>query len=122
MQRRFRLTGDKRFSQLHEEGRSIANQLLVIRILPNGLDRSRFGFLVNKRIGNAVVRNRVKRRLREVVRLTPVKTGWDAIFIARRGTAKAEYHQLKQATHDLLRRTRIIASTDSSRCLSTNMG
>ena len=68
MQHRQRLTGSKRFTQIHVEGSSAANRLLVIRYLANGSDCSRFGFLVNKRIGNAAVRNRVKRRLREAVR------------------------------------------------------
>ena len=81
---------------------------MVVRVLANGLDHSRFGFLVSKRIGNAVVRNRVKRRLREVVRLTPVKPGWDAVFIARRDINQADFQQLKQATENLLRRTQLV--------------
>jgi len=110
MQRQLRLTGGKRFSQLHREGSSMANNLLVVRVLPNGLDRSRFGFVVSKRIGKAVVRNRVKRRLREAVRLTTVRAGWDAVFIARKGTERARYQHLKQATDNLLRRTHLLAS------------
>jgi ribonuclease P protein component len=78
--------------------------------LPNGLDYSRFGFMVSKRLGNAVTRNKVKRRLREVVRQTPVKPGWDAIFIARRGAEDAKYHTLKQSAQELLRRTRLVSS------------
>ena len=81
---------------------------MVVRVLANGLDHSRFGFLVSKRIGNAVVRNRVKRRLREVVRLTPVKPGWDAVFIARRDINQADFQQLKQAAENLLRRTQLV--------------
>lgn len=108
MQRRSRLTGNKRFSQIHQEGRSAANNFLVVRVLPNGLDYSRFGFMVSKRLGNAVTRNKVKRRLREVVRQSPVKPGWDAVFIARRGAEKAAYHNLEQAAQNLLRRTQLI--------------
>ena len=108
MQRRFRLTGTKRFSQIHRKGRSVANNLLVLRLLSNGLEESRFGFMISKRVGNAVVRNRVKRRLREAVRLNQVKGGWDAIFIARRPSASARYQQLEQAALNLLRRTNLL--------------
>ena len=108
MQSRHRLTTSKQFSQVHREGLSIANRLLVVRVLANGLDHSRFGFLVSKRIGNAVGRNRVKRRLREVVRIIPVKPGWDAVFIARRDINQADFQQLKQAAENLLRRTQLV--------------
>ena len=108
MQRRHRLTASKQFSKIHREGLSAANRFLVVRVLSNGLDHSRFGFLVSKRIGNAVVRNRVKRRLREAVRLNPVKPGWDAVFIARRDISRTNFQELKQATENLLRRTQLV--------------
>lgn len=114
MQRRHRLTESKRFSQIHQEGISAVNRLLVIRALPNGLEYSRFGFVVSKRIGNAVTRNRIKRKLRESVRQTSVKGGWDAVFIARRGADNAEFLQLKQATSNLLRRTKLSLSDPAS--------
>ena len=108
MQRRQRLTGSKRFSQIHIGGSSAANRLLVIRYLANGSNCSRFGFLVSKRIGNAAVRNKVKRRLREAVRLNPVKSGWDAIFIVRRGAGSAKYQDLKDARDNLLQRAHLV--------------
>ena len=113
MQRRQRLTGSKRFSQIHVEGSSAANRLLVIRYLANGSDCSRFGFLVSKRIGNAAVRNKVKRRLREAVRLNPVKSGWDALFIVRRGAGTANYQELKDAADNLLQRADLVDKVPS---------
>ena len=121
MQRKYRLTGSKTYSQIHREGRSVANRLLVIRYLCNGLDHSRFGFLVSKRIGNAVVRNRVKRRLREAVRLTNVKPGWDSVFIARRGAEAANYRELRQAALSLLRHTQL-AADDANQEAGTTSG
>ena len=94
----------------------MANNLLVVRVLPNGLDHNRFGFMVSKRLGNAVTRNRIKRRLREVVRQTDLIEGWDAVFIARRGAEKVSFEQLKNATQNLLRRTNLISSEPSRNC------
>ena len=107
MQQRFRLTGDRRFSQIHQEGRSVANKILVLRVLANGLPHNRYGFMVSKRLGNAVVRNRIRRRLKDIVRQAPTVPGWDAVFIARRGAEHSGYSQLERAAANLLRRTRL---------------
>ncbi|MSQ06503.1 MAG: ribonuclease P protein component [Dehalococcoidia bacterium] len=108
MQRRLRLSGKKRFSQIHQQGQSAAEHLLVVRVLPNGVQHCRFGFVVSRRIGGATVRNKVKRRLREAIRQAPIKGGWDIVFIARRGVEKAHYWQLKRMTERLLRRTHLV--------------
>ena len=108
MQRTQRLTGQKNFSNIPKNGRGVTNRLLVLRTHPNGLSISRFAFLTGKRIGNAVTRNRLKRRLREIARATDVKTGLDIIFIARRGSAEANFQLLKNAATDLLGRSGIL--------------
>lgn len=79
-----------------------------MRAVPNGLDYSRFGFSVSKRVGKAVVRNRVKRRLRECLMLTPCKPGWDIVFIARNASSEADYNQLKTSVEDLTRRALLL--------------
>ncbi len=114
MQRHHRLVSDARISQVHRQGRSAANGLLVIRVLPNELDRSRFCFVAGKRVGNAVVRNRVKRRLREVVRNANTAPGWDTILIARRGAGEAGFVQLEKAAHNLMRRAKLTARPQPS--------
>ena len=110
MQKELRLRRSQDFSHVYQLGRSWVNDLLVLKALPTDADGvSRFGFAVGKRTGNAVVRNTIKRRLREAVRHTPVKSGCDMIFIARGKARSADYHQLKASVRGLLRRADLLA-------------
>lgn len=59
-------------------------------------------------MGKAVVRNRVKRLLREGVRLTPTKLGWDVVLIARNPAATSDYHRIKAAIQDLFARANLL--------------
>ena len=69
MKRQYRIRSNERFQEIRRGDRSVADRILVLCLLPNGLPYSRFGFSISKRIGNAVTRNRIKRRLREIMRL-----------------------------------------------------
>ena len=102
------LTKPKQYALVYREGRSQVNNIVVLKILTNGLGLSRYGFSVSKRVGKAVVRNRVKRLLREILRTTPVKPGWDMVFIARRGIANTRYAELKKSVESLLSRAQLL--------------
>ena len=99
-----------RFQKVRREGRSWSDALLVLCVLPNELACSRFGFSVSRKIGKAVQRNRVKRLIREAVRLRlkEIAKGWDVVFIARPPIQEADFHQVSRAVEDLLRRARLL--------------
>ena len=104
MQRRYRLRDDEQFQRVKNDGRSWYHVLLVLCVLPNGLEYSRCGFSVSKRVGKAAVRNRVKRLLREAARARQVliAPGRDLVFIARRPIASADHHEVDRAVQQLL--------------------
>lgn len=114
------LTGAKQFALVCEKGSSWATDLLVMRVLPNGLNRSRYGFSVSQRVGKAVTRNRVKRRLREILRITPLLPGWDIVFIVRPPAAGAKYAELKRAVDELLCRAELLTGEYEKVCLDVN--
>lgn len=82
----------------------------MLCVLANDLGYSRFGFAVNSRIGNAVVRNRIKRRLREAMRLRmgSIAPGWDVILIARRPIRGLSYAQIDAVCARLLRKAKLL--------------
>jgi ribonuclease P protein component len=108
MRRKYRLRANADFQRLRRQGRALTHPLLVLLTQPNGLQHSRMGFAVGRRIGKAVVRNRIKRRMREAVRVRfqqgEIAAGWDVLFIARRPAREASFHQVDEAIGLLLRR------------------
>ena len=109
MQKERRLTRTRDFAAARRHGRSRADNLLVLITRRNDLADTRFGFTVGRRVGKAVVRNRVKRRLREAARAVPVQSGWDLILIARRDAADADFHALRHSMTGLLRRAHVLS-------------
>lgn len=108
MRRQLRLRRRKEFDAVFRQGRTWANELVVLRSLPNQLDHNRYGFVTSKRLGKAVVRNLVRRRLREGVRSLPLRAGWDVVISAKAAAARATFQELKGAVAELLASARIL--------------
>ena len=93
------------FARLAEGGVGKTHPLLVGRFVRNGLEFTRFGFATGKRLGGAVVRNRVRRRLREELKVMApsFQPGWDVLIIARPAIVGADRDALVGGLHRVLR-------------------
>ena len=98
------------FIKVYKKGRSKANPILAMYVLINGTAYNRLGISVSKRVGKSVIRNRVKRLIREAYRnySGEVKEGYDIIIIARTGTKEASYKYIEKWTLNLLERHKLI--------------
>ena len=98
------ITSATDFAALQAAGRSRSHPLLALRYRPNEQPRTRFGISTGRRIGNAVVRNRVRRRLREVLRrlAATIPAGWDILLVCRPAAATASQAELAVALERLL--------------------
>jgi ribonuclease P protein component len=84
------------FRRVYEEGQRRSGPLCALFFRSNGLPNTRLGVTATTRLGNAVVRNRVKRRLREVFRLNraAIPGGWDVVLNPREAVAQAPFQTL----------------------------
>ena len=87
------------FRRLYHKGKSAAGKYLVIYCRRNGTQENRIGLTVSTKLGHAVVRNRVRRRLREIYRLheSQFQPGWDIVVVARSRAVDAPYQKLERA-------------------------
>lgn len=110
MKRRHRLTDKERFRLVRETGASYTHPLLVLCVLANGQSDSRTGCTVSRRLGKAVERNRVRRRISEAVRLIwdLVEPGWDMVWIARPPCKAADFTAIQAGCLRLLQRAGVL--------------
>lgn len=108
MLRHQRLRRSKDVLAVYRRGRPVHGALLSVRALRTDGEHSRFAFAVGKKVGKAVVRNRIKRRLRAAIATLRPPGGWDVVVIARAPAAETDYHGLVQAIAGLLTRARVL--------------
>ena len=96
MKKAVTLKQNRDFRRLYSRGKSAVTPSMVVYCRKNGLDHNRLGFTVSTKLGGAVVRNRARRRLREVCRLSgpALCRGYDLVVVARTRVLTAPFPQL----------------------------
>ena len=99
MNERRTLKKNSDFRRLYSRGKSAVNPYMVVYCRRNRAGENRLGYTVSTKLGGAVVRNRVRRRLREIYRLREpeLKQGWDIVVVARMKCVKGEYKKIDAA-------------------------
>jgi ribonuclease P protein component len=104
--REWRLVRRTEYDAVYREGRRRAGANFVIFTRRNGLPRDRFGMSVKRTVGNAVMRNRIRRRVREVLQLhrEEIASGWDVVIHPSRAAAMMKFAQIEAELLSLLPR------------------
>ena len=97
MKKRYRVKSEKDFNAIFKKGQSVANRKFVIYKLEKEQKHFRVGISVSKKLGNAVMRNKIKRRIRHVLLTHQVElAALDFVVISRKGVEILTYQELEQ--------------------------
>ena len=113
MKRAVTLKENYEFRRMYQRGASAAGKTMVVYCRKNKLGHNRLGLTASTKLGHAVVRNRCRRRLREVFRLNgpQLRQGWDIILVARSRTADASWNELNDTFLRLCRKLDLLEDT-----------
>lgn len=113
LKKEYRLRRRKDFKVVYNAGRVVSGRYVVMYIRENRRSENRWGFVVSKKVGGAVTRNLVKRRLREMTRKIQekVKPGFDLVVIARVSCKEADFRAVMNDLEQVCRKAKITGKT-----------
>ena len=116
MKKRFRVKKEKDFNAIFKEGKSFANRKFVIYRLENNEQHFRVGLSVSKKLGNAVMRNRIKRRIRHILieHKNQLVENVDFVVIARKGVEILDYAEMEKNLLHVLKLSKIYQEGNGS--------
>lgn len=107
LKRENRLTKDKEFKHVFEKGRSFKENSLFLKISANDLDSFRIGIIVSKKVSKkAVKRNKIKRQIREIVRESNLKNGFDLVIVTYPTISLKTFEEIKKELNNLFKKAK----------------
>ena len=99
------------FRRLYRRGKSEAGPFVAVYCQRNGMDINRLGITTGGKLGKAIVRNRIRRRIKEAYRLSgkQMKRGYDIVVVARHRSVKTDYHHIESDLLNCLKKLGIMS-------------
>lgn len=109
MKRYFRLTKNFEFINVYRAGKRWSCAYFTMYVKKNNLERTRLGVSISKKVGKSVVRNKLKRRIKEIFRqfMENIKKGYDIVISVKPEMTDAEYDRIKKEIKNILKRGHI---------------
>ena len=116
MKKSFRVKREKDFKAIFKDGTSFANRKFVVYQLDNQQNHFRVGLSVSKKLGNAVTRNQIKRRIRHIIQNAKgsLLDHVDFVVIARKGVETLEYAEMEKNLLHVLKLSKIYQEGNGS--------
>lgn len=106
-----RLTEKNEFNNVFKRSKTSSGRFVFLKALENGLSVNRFGFIVSSKISKrAVIRNKIKRRLREIIHknIIDMKKGFDVVILVRPNIVDCDFGEIKEDVEKLLKKIKIL--------------
>ena len=104
------IKNNREFRAIYQNGVSLADRNLVLHYMPRKQEAGRFGITVSSKVGNAVIRNKLKRQIREILRVNrdTISPSYDIIFVVRVRCREADFAQIKKSVRYLLKKSGLL--------------
>ena len=104
-----RITKKKDFDKIFKKGKGYSGDFLFLKIFKNNFSINRFGFIISQKVSKkSTIRNKIKRRLREIIKtnLPKIKKGFDIILIIKPNAEKESFRNFKDEVQKILKRAK----------------
>ena len=103
MNSKYRIKKNEEFDYIIKNGKVIKNNLFVIYNIERKKDYNRYGISISKKIGNAVLRNKIKRRIKDIISKNSIKNGYDYVIIVRKEVGVLSFNKIKDDLLSLIK-------------------
>jgi len=100
---KYRIKKNDEFEYIINNGKMFKNKLYVIYYIESKEKFSRFGIIVSKKVGDAVKRNKIKRRIRDIIIKNSIKSNYDYVIIVRKEVGDLSFNELKDGLLSLIK-------------------